>query len=300
MKKDYKIELFNVNLMFLLVALLLVSLGGYIQQISFDFGIIFTQYLVILLPPLLYLRINNKDFRSFIPLEGAKLKDIFVVALIIIFSYPIAIILNFIGIILLEKYAKTIESPIPPLESMSSLFKYIFLIGITPGICEEILFRGFLLPAYSIMGKKRAILITAFLFGIFHFNLQNFLGPMYMGIVLGLIVWKTNSIYLSIMGHALNNIIALLLAFKVQQNNFVVEGNVDIQFSMSKIHYLIVILILLVCIKIVKGLLESLGDSGKGLGEDTNVIITNNLFINIVPIALVIFLFIYLNSLIFF
>ena len=58
---------------------------------------------------------------------------------------------------------------------------------------------------------KKAIIITGLLFGLFHFDVQNFLGPAFLGILFAYMVYKTNSIYTTMIAHAINNMIALTL-----------------------------------------------------------------------------------------
>lgn len=89
----------------------------------------------------------------------------------------------------------------------------LFVIGLSPGICEEIMFRGTMMRAYESMGKNKAIIYTSILFGIFHLNLQNLIGPIFLGLVLSILVYKTNSIYASILGHGISNSIAMTLGY---------------------------------------------------------------------------------------
>src|SRR5690606_32129033 len=89
------------------------------------------------------------------------------------------------------------------------------VIAIAPGICEEVMFRGTISKAYESLGYRKSIIITAILFGIFHFNIMNLVGPIFLGIILGILVYKTNSLYASIIGHAINNGIALSIGFLV-------------------------------------------------------------------------------------
>ena len=94
------------------------------------------------------------------------------------------------------------------------------VIALTPGICEEVMFRGMIMSSYNNLGKRKAIIYSAILFGLFHFNLQNLLGPIYLGILFGVIAYKTNSLFPTIIGHTMNNTIALTLGYfltKVEQ-----------------------------------------------------------------------------------
>ena len=84
--------------------------------------------------------------------------------------------------------------------------------SLIPAFCEEWFFRGMLLRALSREWKAwSAILTTAILFGVFHIlsnsaiSLDRFLPTMLIGILLGYIAWKSNSIWPSFILHALHN-----------------------------------------------------------------------------------------------
>lgn len=110
--------------------------------------------------------------------------------------------------------------PVELLEQLELTFqtKYIsdfillFLIGtVGAGFCEEILFRGFF---QRILEKRMqliaAILFPAILFGIVHVLPWLIFQITVMGIVLGIIAWRTDSVYPTIIIHAANNAIAIL------------------------------------------------------------------------------------------
>lgn len=77
---------------------------------------------------------------------------------------------------------------------------------------EEILHRGVIL-GYVLSQKKApaiAIIISALLFGIMHMNPAQILSATLAGIILGMTYWKTNSLFLPIVIHVLNNSFCVL------------------------------------------------------------------------------------------
>ena len=91
----------------------------------------------------------------------------------------------------------------------SSLF---LTLAIIPAVFEELFFRGFLFSA--LINKttvRRAILISAVLFGVFHvvvtsaLALERFVPSTCMGIVLGWVCWRTGSIFPGMLLHACHN-----------------------------------------------------------------------------------------------
>ena len=58
---------------------------------------------------------------------------------------------------------------------------------------------------------RNAILISALIFGIVHFNPWQFIGAFLLGIVLGVVYFKTKSLLMSIFLHFFNNTIAAIM-----------------------------------------------------------------------------------------
>lgn len=81
--------------------------------------------------------------------------------------------------------------------------------AIVPAVSEEILFRGLILVALLPYGKKTAILGSSIMFAIMHQNFGQILYTFGMGIILALIVVKTQSIFGAMILHFLNNLFSV-------------------------------------------------------------------------------------------
>lgn len=86
----------------------------------------------------------------------------------------------------------------------------ILFFAVIPGVCEEIFFRGVLLSHYRCHGKLTAVALSGFLFALFHFNVQNFLTPLLLGLLLGSIVWWTGSVIYAMEAHIIHNVVGIL------------------------------------------------------------------------------------------
>ena len=214
------------NYIYMIVGIILLSLGGYVQNRELYTGLLITQYVLILLPPIIFLKIKGYSLKENLRLNKTTWKNIILSIFIVIFSYPIVVFFNFLGISFLERFGTTLANPIPLAKTSDILLKQLFIIAISPGICEEIMFRGFLLSSYENLGENKAILYSAILFGVFHFNLQNLLGPIILGIIFGIMVFKTDSILVSIVGHTTNNLIAIVLGYILHKTEMAELGNV--------------------------------------------------------------------------
>ncbi|MPQ45701.1 CPBP family intramembrane metalloprotease [Marinifilum sp. N1E240] len=130
-------------------------------------------------------------------------------------SFPLAI-LPAVVIITLAMLIVNVEitSWVPAPEWLMELFKDmaqdnlwgLITIAVAAPILEEILMRGIVLDGMlKNYNPWKAIIWSAVLFGIMHFNPWQFVSAFFIGIVMGYLYWKTKSLALTIFIHALNN-----------------------------------------------------------------------------------------------
>jgi len=116
------------------------------------------------------------------------------------------------------------------------------MLAIAAPLLEEILFRGIILKAllkkYS---PYKAILISAFTFGIFHLNPWQFLFASVLGLWLGYVYWKTRSLFYPVMIHFIVNATAFVLSLKYGENiaDDPFEKNKDIQLYLTMLMILV-------------------------------------------------------------
>ena len=86
-------------------------------------------------------------------------------------------------------------------------------IAIIPAICEELVFRGVMMPLLAKMTRNihAAVWITAILFSLIHVQFYGFLPRMIMGALLGYFVVWSGSLWSSILAHFINNASAFLM-----------------------------------------------------------------------------------------
>ena len=97
------------------------------------------------------------------------------------------------------------------LDNVLSITLCIIFLGIVPAFIEEFIFRGAVLQGFKKYGKWVAILVSALLFTLMHGNVQQTIYQFGCGVLFGLLVWETGSIWASIILHAGNNILVIVL-----------------------------------------------------------------------------------------
>jgi hypothetical protein len=231
------------NSLLLVSAILLLLLGSIAQFINLIVGLALSQVFLILLPTLVFAAILNIDFKREFRLNSFTFKEFLLVTVIVFCFYPVAVFSNAIITSILSRLGEVPPSIIPiPETSRDFIFSLIIISGFA-GFCEEFMFRGFIMRSYEGLGQRKALILSSILFGIFHFTLQNLLGPILLGLVIGYIVIRTNSLWMGIYAHMLNNAIAISLGMfiisKLPQENLEVEGTLA-----SMIMGLIVLLVI--------------------------------------------------------
>lgn len=89
----------------------------------------------------------------------------------------------------------------------------IISIALVAPVLEECLFRGAIEGHLLTLWKGKpwaAIVVSGLIFGIIHLNPAQMLYASIIGIVLGWLRWRTGSVYPGIIGHILNNSLAVV------------------------------------------------------------------------------------------
>jgi|GEM_PF-1388379 len=216
-----RLKVYDGSLLFFALGLLFVGISLLISSsaLPFELQILITQYLIIALPPIVYLKWKNINIRKALRIRKLSLRDGVYVVLITLLIYPIAVLLNTLVMLFLSLFGSLNIPQVPTPTDPRQYILYLFIIAISAGICEEIFFRGFLLRSFEGVSYKFAILFTAILFGIFHFNIYNLGATVLFGVVFGYLVLVTDSIWAGIIGHIFNNAFAVSLGFAVNRIN---------------------------------------------------------------------------------
>ncbi len=84
-------------------------------------------------------------------------------------------------------------------------------VAVIAPIIEEPIFRGMILQGFRRnYNSFVAVFMSALLFALFHLNPWQFPATFVLGLLLGWLVVRTDSIFLSILGHSINNAMVLL------------------------------------------------------------------------------------------
>ncbi len=201
----------------IIISILAVNYGmDYYQNFLFDHIreiTLINEFVIILIPVLIFTASKKLKFKEVFRINNPGFLPMLLVLLGAIPAYLVALMLNNVFAFLIQLLGEIPSSPIPAPTNLQEILMSLFVFAVAPGICEELMHRGVMLSAYERRGSYRAIVYTAVLFGIFHFDMFNLLGPIFLGVLIGYYVLRTNSIFAGIFAHFLNNAIAVMLSY---------------------------------------------------------------------------------------
>jgi membrane protease YdiL (CAAX protease family) len=85
------------------------------------------------------------------------------------------------------------------------LWGSFLVVAVAPGICEELLFRGFMLRFFEKYGVKISIVLSGLMFAAFHLDPFRFVPVFLLGMLLAYLTLRSGSIVNAMIHHTMNN-----------------------------------------------------------------------------------------------
>jgi len=201
-------------LVFVLTFLLTVTIGSILQYIAPLPGIYVTEWLLILGPPILLLWMKKVNIKETLKLQKFKITHILLGIAGGFGIYFISVQTVF--------FMEEMLGPYPLGEFFEEIFPttwlgfipWIFAIVFSAGICEEILYRGFIQNGlHNHWGPVRALIVATMFFTVAHLDPWRTPAVILIGLLAGYLLIRTGSLYAAIAVHMTANAVGNGLAF---------------------------------------------------------------------------------------
>ncbi|MCM1143792.1 MAG: ABC transporter permease [Blautia sp.] len=195
------------------VTIVLVLYAGSMLQLKFGLAGVFGTQMILLFVPLAVVLYTKKDIRLTYGFQKTGISGYLGGLFLIVGAFLVNIVLSYGLMRLFPQSTSQVNDTFSSIMS-GGVLESLFVIALAPAVCEEMLFRGFIF--HSVKAKYRifpAMMIVAVLFGIYHMSLVKFIPTGFLGMVLCYVVYRTGSIYPSMMMHFLNNAFSVLISY---------------------------------------------------------------------------------------
>jgi len=209
----------SLSKLLLFIFALLITIGSVAQVANFEVGMFITQWFLILPPALWFLKRYKLDFVSFSRFKSLDLKFVPTILILVVSAWIVSMFAASALIRLLMVYGYEPIELIPPPETLGQLFIYFLVIALSAGVCEEILFRGAIMPSLENQGYFPALMLSTLYFAFFHGSFTNLASIFFLGFIIGVVVIKTGSLLGGILYHILNNALAVTYLYLASNHN---------------------------------------------------------------------------------
>jgi len=104
--------------------------------------------------------------------------------------------------------------------SVTEYMSVVVVFAVTPALCEELFFRGYIQQNYSnSLSSGNAVALTGFIFAFFHLSAANLLPLALLGWYIGYIYLSTGNLVVPVVVHFVNNMAALFFLFFTERRN---------------------------------------------------------------------------------
>ncbi|MBV1756277.1 MAG: CPBP family intramembrane metalloprotease [Dethiosulfatibacter sp.] len=204
--EDVLMSLSFIVIIYIYVGTIISSNTDFIQ------GTLIIQYMVFGLSPIAILWYLKASIKDSLGIKAPSITGLFGGFWVWIAAFSLVIIYQ----LMITPYVSQAPTLVELEQQMKALspLRLFLIIALTPGVCEEILFRGFALrPLEKKLGPKWAVLITSLAFAIVHLDFIRLIPTFILGVAFGFVAVKTRSIFPSIILHTLNNSVAILFPY---------------------------------------------------------------------------------------
>lgn len=207
---------------------------------------IFGQIFLLLIPSILFSRMVSHKISDFLKINRASF-FLYFFTILGIFSLQqiLQVYLYFQEMIpvpesfkqILKQLKETIESSyklVAGAKNFGELLYVIFAVAFVPAIVEETVFRGYLQSTLEkSLNPVKSIIIGGIIFSIFHLNPINIIPLILMGTYLGFLYYKSNSLFIPVIAHFFNNLIAVVSIYLGHEEETLIgvqENNISVIF----------------------------------------------------------------------
>ena len=200
-----------LSMILLNMAMIALMLVFYIMGSTFlDIGIVtnlLLSQMILVIPVLLFALVSWRKtqtgrFNEMLGFHKIKISSFFMILLFTYLMMPLTTVLNAISMLFVDNAVDSISGDV----LMMPFPVMLFMIGMFGPFCEEFVFRCVIFRGYKNSGSVFwSIIWSALLFGLMHLNFNQAAYAIAIGVLFGLLVEATGSLWSSVIAHMVFN-----------------------------------------------------------------------------------------------
>jgi membrane protease YdiL (CAAX protease family) len=201
-------------------------------RIPLRVSIVISQYCFMLLPTLwLIRRWHTSQLSRYIRLSPLPLHAVGMAALSVVFFFPTNAFLSrfFVSKLNIPHELIAVSEKAFKASGGGEFLLLVFIIAVTPALCEEVLFRGYVQRTFERTMGWKSIILVGVIFGLYHLQPLGLLSLSGLGILFGFFYFASRSIVPGMAAHFTNNFIVVLLLYTRPT-----VGQVDLETWMTR------------------------------------------------------------------
>jgi len=184
-----------------LSAFIEIDVNAVFSALSSPWGTMAYQLAVFMLPLALWFAIKREPIKPNFPFAKLGRKNIILIVALSFFLQPIMMLISGIsGLFFNNDVAELMY-----VFQRHPFWLQLIAIAVTPAICEELIFRGYIQSQYRDSTIRKSALINGLFFAMMHLNLQQFAYTFVLGVVFAYMVHYTRSLWAAILPHFIVN-----------------------------------------------------------------------------------------------
>jgi len=177
------------------------------------YGSLLLSQSLVFIPCFFYCKRKHIKICELVPYRKINFVTIILVIICTYLMYPLIVVLNAVSMLFSNSGTASVSEL---MQGQSFLLNTLFM-ALLPACVEEFMFRGILFQTYKKSKMLPAILLSGFLFGCMHMNLNQFIYAFALGVYLAFLVEATGSIFSSMLAHFTLNFTSVIMTFLLPQ-----------------------------------------------------------------------------------
>ncbi len=162
---------------------------------------------LIFVPCFVYCKAKHIRILELVPYRKIGPSTIVLIVICTYLMYPLIVVLNAVSML----FSNSGTASVMEMMQGQSLILNVLFMALLPACVEEFMFRGVLFQTYRKSKMLPAILLSGFLFGCMHLNLNQFIYAFALGVYLAFLVEATGSIFSSMIAHFTLNFTSVMM-----------------------------------------------------------------------------------------